>query len=112
MEEHDDVCVCSAKGYRKDSECLMVVRPESIEIISADDWEENRARPFGGREEGAVIEGTVLDRVFLGSSFRYAVSVHGHTVYVDHHEVGQVRFSHGDKVNLRIGRSAAEVIRQ
>ena len=100
------------KDIEKDSECLMVVRPESIEIISADDWEENRALPFGGREEGAVIEGTVLDRVFLGSSFRYAVSVHGHTVYVDHHEVGQVMFSHGDKVNLRIGRSAAEVIRQ
>ena len=82
---------------------LVVVRPEKVIMTKLAEVESRG-------EHGSVLEGTVLDRVFLGAISRFAVEVDGQTVYVDKQDVSPGEFAHGDRVTLWIERSAAQVI--
>lgn len=88
---------------------VVAVRPEAIRMASPHEFVQP-IEPAEETGEGSILEGTVLDRVFLGATVRFAVDVSGQVVYVDVQNVGSGRFTRGDRVLLWVGRSAAQVV--
>jgi ABC-type Fe3+/spermidine/putrescine transport system ATPase subunit len=85
------------------TEGLLSVRPERIRLFKPAE------QPPDGAE-GAFLEGTALDRVFLGAAVRFAVLVDGQIMYVDVTNAEAGRFSYGEQVLLWVERSAAQLI--
>ncbi|HHW14312.1 MAG TPA: ABC transporter ATP-binding protein [Firmicutes bacterium] len=85
------------------SQGLISIRPERIQMLKS-------AEEPPDEVQGTLLEGTVLDRVFLGAAVRFAVRVVDQIIYVDvpNREAGQ--FSYGEQVSLWVERSAAQLI--